>query len=186
MQINFANATKQHTLVCFRFAKFPDPESKQLVRIPCQAGAQVTLFAGEQDAVAFIVMQLEQTGAVDIDELDRAQGIVRAVYSIDRPIDMKKVARQIEKNDVLLGAAAFTRRKNTAIAAHVRQNDLAAQGGPSVPRPHNTVMDLSEVPRLGEEQGGAEVIEVATEGHEPLVRGGRVSAVKAKGRRKAA
>ena len=46
-------------------------------------------------------------------------------------------------------------------------NERAQEFGPDAPRPNHVIMDIEEVPRVGEDAGNRERIEVVTEGHEP-------------------
>lgn len=177
----YANSTKQDTVVCFR-GGFADPNSAtppmfRLVQVPCPAGAQVPIFTGGDDDVNRIILQLGRQKVTPADELDRRQiDLIHGVFAVDKPVPMHKIGAIIRRNDELRNDRAFMLRKQLAVATHYKMNERAMELGPDAPRPHNVVMDLTEVTKPGEEPGGTETIEVATEGHEPVARkraGGR-------------
>jgi hypothetical protein len=169
-----ANSTKQNTVYAYR-AGFADPNSPtppnfRLVSVPCPAGGQIKLFEGSIDAVSGIILQLLQQGATDVADLDRRQtDLIHAVFSTDTPVNMMKVRTIIARNDELMNDQAFLKRKQLAVATHYKMNERAQEFGPDSPRPHNVIMETTEIGKLGEE-GNTETIEAATPGHEPVAR----------------
>lgn len=167
-----ANSTKQHTSFAYRTG-FADPNvgappNFRLVQVPCQAGAQVRLCEGTTDDISKVILQLLQMGAVDIDDLGRRQtDVIHAIFSVDKWVPVDKMRSVLAKNDELLNDQAYLARKNLAVATHYKMNERAQEYGPDSPRPHHVIMDVEEVPRVGDDAGNRERIEVVTQGHEP-------------------
>lgn len=168
----YANSTKQDAIVCFRMG-FADPNSNapptfRLVKVRVAAGAQAPIFKGDQDEVTGVILQLGRQKVNAPEDLDRRQtDLIHGVYSVDKPLPMAKIAAVIVKNDALRNDRVFMMRKQLAVATHYKMNERAMELGPDSARPNNVIMDLLEVPKMGDKAGPIETVEVATEGHAP-------------------
>lgn len=174
------NPTRQP--VTFMYRKL---EHHQVLRQDIPMGGQIKI-AGDlsPEDITYIVKQYQKYGIVRADEMDSQRKFVGLCYSLDRPISMIRLERQMQKNHYVLADRGKETRRLAAIAESNRMENAVIESG--LPE-RLTTFEATIVEHNHDDRSGvapiSEGIRVTRNAHPD---GSPKAPAKARGRRKAA
>lgn len=166
MKLYVANCTNQVQDFIYRL---PETASSRQQRIEIGGQIQISGTLSKMDIDA-VIEQHTKYGMVSVDEIDRTRQFIGICYSVDKPVDLKYVARAFDINKYVLDERGKTIRQEAAIAV---SNSVEEQGAGL------TALDMSVVeeqtpknpdPKIAE---GVRVSRLETPGKTPTSARGR-------------
>ena len=159
MKLYIANCTKQNHDFTYRL---PEDGRLKVQSIPMGGQAIVLRPDATPEVLRAILEQHVHYGLVDVSAIDRTSGFIGLCYSFDKPVDMEKIMRAHEKNELVLVEQGAQIRRDTAAAM---SDAISRDTNGAVNR---LEFEVVEIEKRGEDNNTMrEKIEVVREGQEP-------------------
>lgn len=114
MKLWIANCTKQNKEVPYRL-----PEVRRIFELKISAGQQACLPHEDlsKTQIDYFINQLKHYGLRDANTVKNVREHVGLIYSIDKPVDMNRVAKVRERNDEIMTDVVDESLKQSLLAA---------------------------------------------------------------------
>lgn len=115
MRLWVANTTKKNVEFHYRLPEQPRPF---VAHVPI--GSQVPVHSGDLNSpmIDALIEQLRRYGAVPAEEVDRTREFIGLCYSVDTPVQAKRIQSAVEHNDDVLTERGQEIRTEAAVAIH--------------------------------------------------------------------